>query len=190
MTFSDAGVFIAVMVNIAALLVAYDKIKSFKGEKAKELHSRYSQIKQLAEEIESNYSEILIILSGITRADLSIDEIQWFIVQPRAFLKLEEYGTVTRRYCKIDLDKGEFVFTDRVATRKKRIFERLKILGIGFFILVVVSVASGYIVKDTDRESIQYIALSFWFAYFLVVLWGTNLMLSTLSKAKKIIGLP
>ena len=190
MTFSDAGVFIAVIVNIAALLVTYDKIKSFKGEKAKELHSRYAQIKQLAEKIESNYSEILIILSGITRADLSIEEIQWFIVQPRAFLKLEEYGSVAGRYCKIDLDKGEFVFTDRVATRKKRIFERLKILGIGLFILAVVSVVWVYIVKDADRESILYIALSFWFAYFLLVLWGTNLMLSTLSKAKNLIGLP
>ncbi|WP_157517834.1 hypothetical protein [Moritella sp. PE36] len=183
-----AGVFIAAMMNIAALLVTYDKIKNFKGEKAKELHGRYIQVKQLSENLEANYSEILIILSGITRADLSIDEIRWFITEPRAFLKLEKYGKVSGRYCNIDLDKGEFVLKEIVSTRKKRIVERSKILGISFCLLAFISAVWLFTVKDVQSITTVYIALSFWTAYFLVLLWGANLLLTTLSNAKKMVG--
>ncbi|TOB48145.1 hypothetical protein CGK04_23550, partial [Vibrio parahaemolyticus] len=69
---AQTDVIIGSIVSMAGLLVIYHNVRNIKGEKAKELHGRYVQVKELASDIESNYPEILIILSGITRADLSI----------------------------------------------------------------------------------------------------------------------
>ncbi|NRQ42120.1 hypothetical protein HRH59_05990 [Rheinheimera sp. YQF-2] len=176
--------------NVAALLVTYNKIMSFKGEKAKELHGRFALVKKLACDLEENYSEILIILSGITRADLTIDEIRWFINEPRAFLKLETYGRVSGRYCKIDLDKGEFSLTERVSTFKKRLVERGKILGFSLGLLSLISTIWYLVIINVESEVMVYLAVSLWFVYFMLLMWGGNFLLTTLSRAKQLSGKP
>lgn len=181
---------VSVAMNVAALLVTYNKIMSFKGEKAKELHGRFALVKKLADDLEANYSEILIILSGLTRADLTIDEVRWFISEPRAFLKLEAYGRVSGRYCKIDLDKGQFSLTERVSTFKKRLIERGRILGFSFGLLSLIS-ALWYLVLINVKSAVMvYLAVSLWFVYFILLLWGGNFLLTTLSKAKQLSGKP
>ncbi|TOI73733.1 hypothetical protein CGI54_24510, partial [Vibrio parahaemolyticus] len=68
---------VGVMVSIVTFLVTFQKLKDIKGEKSKELHSRYTAIKVLANDIDTNYPEILILLSGLTRAELTPREVQW-----------------------------------------------------------------------------------------------------------------
>lgn len=181
---------IGVMGSIVTFLITFQKLKNIKGEKAKELHSRYAAIKELTKNMDANYPEILILLSGLTRAELNTREVEWFISEPGAFLKLEQYGKICGRYCEIDLEKGEFSLTERVSTSKKRVIEKLKIIGFGAGLLASLSVMWGIIIYYVSTDPIIYIALSFWFMYFLLILWGTNLLWVTLNKSLKIQGKP
>lgn len=176
--------------SIITYLVTFQQLKKIKGERAKELHSRYVAIKDLANDIDSNYPEILILLSGLTRAELTASEISWFINEPGAFLKLEQYGKIYGRYCEIDLVKGEFSLTERVSTSSKRTIEKLKIVAIGFGLLALLSVMWGVILYNVNTTPIVYIALGAWFIYFLIILWGTNLLWETINKARKLQGKP
>ncbi|TOQ34667.1 hypothetical protein CGG98_23765, partial [Vibrio parahaemolyticus] len=54
------GAVIAVVVNLAVLSVSYNKINRFRGEQAKELHSRFTVVKELSKDIDANYAELLI----------------------------------------------------------------------------------------------------------------------------------
>ncbi|TOL13563.1 hypothetical protein CGI03_23035 [Vibrio parahaemolyticus] len=178
------------MVSIVTFLVTFQKLKDIKGEKAKELHSRYAAIKVLANDIDANYPEILILLNGLTRAELTPNEVQWFINEPGAFLKLEQYGKICGRYCEINLGKGEFSLTERVSTFKKQAIEKLKILGVGLGLLAFLSAMWGLIIYNVNTASVVYIALGAWFIYFLLILWGVNLLWGTINKARKLQGKP
>ncbi|MPW27807.1 hypothetical protein F9L16_02205 [Agarivorans sp. B2Z047] len=178
------------MVSIATFLITFQKLKDIKGEKAKELHSRYTAIKVLAKDIDANYPEILILLSGLTRTELTPSEIQWFINEPGAFLKLEQYGKICGRYCKINLEKGEFSLTERVSTFKKQAIEKLKIVGVGLGMLSFLSFIWGIIIYNVNTAPMVYIGLGAWFIYFLLVLWGVNFLWGTINKAKKLQGKP
>ncbi|HGS4445627.1 TPA: hypothetical protein ACMDNL_003697, partial [Vibrio cholerae] len=178
------------MVSIVTFLITFQQLKNIKGEKAKELHSRYSAIKELAKDIHANYPEILILLSGLTRAELTMREVQWFINEPGAFLKLEQYGKICGRYCQIDLEKGEFSLTERVSTVNKRLIEKLKIIGVGLGLMAFLSAMWGVIIYNVNSATVVYIALGAWSVYLLLILWGSNLLWSTIDKAVKIQGKP
>ncbi len=184
------GTLVAVVVNLALLSVSYNKINSFRGEQAKELHSRFTLVKELSEDIDANYAELLIILSGLTRASLSKDEIHWFITEPRAFLKLEAYGKLCGRYCQIDLEKREFSLTDKVDTARKRIAERIKIVTFSILIMSTITAICYFIVSGFESVKAVYLALGFWCAYLLLIFWGAQMFLSALSKAKELSGKP
>ncbi|TON64591.1 hypothetical protein CGH53_23545, partial [Vibrio parahaemolyticus] len=126
--FGQVRVFLAIIASISALYVTFRTIRKFKGEKAKELHAQYVKLKELVKNTEENYAEILVILSGLTTAKLSKDEIEWFISEPGAFLKLEQYGRVNGRYSEINLIAKEFALPLRFRTRKGRVIERIKIV--------------------------------------------------------------
>ncbi|HCE3715938.1 TPA: hypothetical protein NKQ51_004444 [Vibrio parahaemolyticus] len=187
---AQTDVIIGSIVSMAGLLVIYHNVRNIKGEKAKELHGRYVQVKELASDIESNYPEILIILSGITRADLSIAEVRWFISEPRAFLKLETYGKLPRRYSKIDLEKGEFSLTERVDSFKKRMLERFNIIAFSLGILSLISALWYLILLNIDSKISGYIAFGFWFIYLLSLGWAVNYMLTALNNSLKLVGKP
>ncbi|WP_182035183.1 hypothetical protein [Vibrio diabolicus] len=184
------GAVIAVVVNLAVLSVSYNKINSFRGEQAKELHSRFTVVKELSKDIDANYAELLIILSGLTRASLSKDEIHWFITEPRAFLKLEAYGKLCGRYCQIDLEKREFSLTEKVNTVKKRVIERIKIVTFCVLIMSTITTIWYFVVSGFESVKAVYLALGFWCAYLLLILWGAQMLLSALSKAKELSGKP
>lgn len=181
---------VGVMVSIVTFLFTFQKLKDIKGEKAKELHSRYAAIKVLARDMDANYPEILILISGLTRAELTPSEVQWFIDEPGAFLKLEQYGKICGRYCEINLEKGEFSLTDRVSTLKKQVIEKIKIVSVGFGSMAFLSAIWGIIVYKVNTASVVYIALGAWFIYFLLILWGVNLLWGTINKAHKLQGKP
>lgn len=181
---------VGVMVSIVTFLVTFQKLKDIKGERAKELHSRYAAIKVLASDIDANYPEILILLSGLTRAELTPNEVKWFINEPGAFLKLELYGKICGRYCEINLEKGEFSLTSRVSTFKKQAIEKLKIVAVGLGLLAFLSVIWGLIIYYVNTASVVYTALGAWFIYFLLILWGINLLWGTINKAQKLQGKP
>lgn len=181
---------VGVMVSIVTFLVTFQKLKDIKGGKAKALHSQYAAIKILANDIEANYPEILILLSGVTRAELTPREVQWFINEPGAFLKLEQYGKICGRYCEIDLEKGEFSLTERISTSKKQAIEKLKIIGLSLSLLLFLSSIWGLIIYNVNTASVVYIALGAWSLYFLLILWGVNLLWATINKARKLQGKP
>ncbi|OOE65401.1 hypothetical protein BZG20_12825 [Salinivibrio sp. IB868] len=178
------------MVSIVTFLVTFQKLKDIKGEKAKELHSRYAAIKALANDIDTNYPEILILLSGLTRAELTPSEVRWFIKEPGAFLKLEQYGKICGRYCEINLEKGEFSLTERVSTFNKQAIEKIKVLGVGLGLMAFLSVMWGLIIYNVNTASVVYLALGAWFIYFLLIFWGVNLLWGTINKARKLQGKP
>ncbi|MDD9158448.1 hypothetical protein PVK64_19995 [Aliivibrio sp. S4TY2] len=184
------GSFVGLMISIITFCVTYRQLANFKGEKAKELHGRYKIIKDLAVDLEKNYAEILIILSGLTNANLTIDEIHWFLTEPRAFLKLNTYGNVCGRYCLIDLKNGQFTLNDRVLTRKLRIIERCKVISLSFGLLAFLTSVWLTIILTVDSITTINIAVACWVIYFILILWGTNLVLTTLSKAVKLQGKP
>lgn len=185
---AQADVIIGSLLSIAGLFVIYHQIIKHKGEKAKDLHVRYAQVKKLAnDDIEANYPEILIILSAITQTNLSIAEIRWFIDEPRAFLKLYAYGKLPPRYSRIDLSTGEFALTERVNSFKKRMLERCLILAISAAILGVVIFIWYYIVPT---GTIEYIGTGFLIIYILILAWGVNYLFTALAKAKQLVGKP
>ncbi|EOX4447641.1 hypothetical protein ACK6W9_002600 [Vibrio alginolyticus] len=189
--FGQVRVFLAIIASISALYVTFRTIRKFKGEKAKELHAQYVKLKELVKNTEENYAEILVILSGLTTAKLSKDEIEWFISEPGAFLKLEQYGRVNGRYSEINLIAKEFALPLRFRTRKGRVIERIKIVL--FSVLLVLMLSSFWylmIFNLTTPEFFLYIALALLSAYILVVLWGGHYLWSTLSKAVDLAGKP
>ncbi|HHF0485960.1 TPA: hypothetical protein ACPHTX_001294 [Vibrio antiquarius] len=189
--FGQVRVFLAIIASISALYVTFRTIRKFKGEKAKELHAQYVKLKELVKNTEENYAEILVILSGLTTAKLSKDEIEWFISEPGAFLKLEQYGRVNGRYSEINLIAKEFALPLRFRTRKGRVIERIKIVL--FSMLLVLMLSSFWylmVFNLTTPEFFLYIALAFLSAYILVVLWGGHYLWSTLSKAVDLAGKP
>ena len=187
---THTGAIVGIMVSVITFIVTYQKIANFKGEKAKELHAIYALIKKLSVELENNFSEIVVVLSGITSAKISAEEVRWFINEPRAFLMLSDYGKICGRYCAIDLDKGEFVLTSRVSTLTLRVIERAKIITVGLGFMAFYSLILWFALSDLNDLRIVYISIAGWFVYFLLVLYGENLMLSTLSKAVNIQGKP
>ncbi|EHR0555918.1 TPA: hypothetical protein ACX3GK_004629 [Vibrio parahaemolyticus] len=189
--FGQVRVFLAIIASISALYVTFRTIRKFKGEKAKELHAQYVKLKELVKNTEENYAEILVILSGLTTAKLSKDEIEWFISEPGAFLKLEQYGRVNGRYSEINLIAKEFALPLRFRTRKGRVIERIKIVL--FSVLLVLMLSSFWylmVFNLTTPEFFLYIALALLSAYILVVLWGGHYLWSTLSKAVDLAGKP
>lgn len=188
--FGQLGTVVAVVVNLAILSVSYHKINSFRREQAKELHSRFTVVKELSKDIDANYAELLIILSGLTRARLSKDEIHWFITEPRAFLKLEAYGKLCARYCQIDLEKREFSLTEKVDTVRKRNIERTKIVTFCILSMSTITAIWYFFVSGFESVKSVYLALGFWCAYLLLILWVTQMFLSALSKAKELSGKP
>ncbi|HCE2180945.1 TPA: hypothetical protein NGT44_004588 [Vibrio parahaemolyticus] len=187
--FGQVRVFLAIIASISALYVTFRTIRKFKGEKAKELHAQYVKLKELVKNTEENYAEILVILSGLTTAKLSKDEIEWFISEPGAFLKLEQYGRVNGRYSEINLIAKEFALPLRFRTRKGRVIERIKIVL--FSVLLVLMLSSFWylmVFNLTTPEFFLYIALALLSAYILVVLWGGHYLWSTLSKAVDLAG--
>lgn len=189
--FGQVRVFLAIIASISALYVTFRTIRKFKGEKAKELHAQYVKLKELVKNTEENYAEILVILSGLTTAKLSKYEIEWFISEPGAFLKLEQYGRVNGRYSEINLIAKEFALPLRFRTRKGRVIERIKIVL--FSVLLVLMLSSFWylmIFNLTTPEFFLYIALALLSAYILVVLWGGHYLWSTLSKAVDLAGKP
>ncbi|TOP14188.1 hypothetical protein CGH22_23515, partial [Vibrio parahaemolyticus] len=126
---------------------------------------------------------------GLTTAKLSKDEIEWFISEPGAFLKLEQYGRVNGRYSEINLIAKEFALPLRFRTRKGRVIERIKIVL--FSVLLVLMLSSFWylmVFNLTTPEFFLYIALALLSAYILVVLWGGHYLWSTLSKAVDLAG--
>ncbi len=189
--FGQVRVFLAIIASISALYVTFRTIRKFKGEKAKELHAQYVKLKELVKNTEENYAEILVILSGLTTAKLSKDEIEWFISEPGAFLKLEQYGRVNGRYSEINLIAKEFALPLHFRTRKGRVIERIKIVL--FSVLLVLMLSSFWylmVFNLTTPEFFLYIALALLSAYILVVLWGGHYLWSTLSKAVDLAGKP
>ncbi|TOQ99441.1 hypothetical protein CGG85_03580 [Vibrio parahaemolyticus] len=189
--FGQVRVFLAIIASISALYVTFRTIRKFKGEKAKELHAQYVKLKELVKNTEENYAEILVILSGLTTAKLSKEEIEWFISEPGAFLKLEQYGRVNGRYSEINLIAKEFALPLRFRTRKGRVIERIKIVL--FSVLLVLMLSSFWylmVFNLTTPEFFLYIALALLSAYILVVLWGGHYLWSTLSKAVDLAGKP
>ena len=181
---------VGIMVSITTLLITFQKLKSIRGEQAKELHSKYSASKGLASDLDNNYPEILILLNGITRAELTKGEIEWFLNEPGAFLKLEHYGRINGRYCTVDLDLNEFSLTEIVSTRKKRMIEKLRIVSVGFGLLAFLSLVWGVIIYQVNDAATVYLALTFWLIYFVVILWGTNMLWGTINKAVNLQGKP
>ncbi|HAS6685669.1 TPA: hypothetical protein I7272_24625 [Vibrio parahaemolyticus] len=189
--FGQVRVFLAIIASISALYVTFRTIRKFKGEKAKELHAQYVKLKELVKNTEENYAEILVILSGLTTAKLSKDEIEWFISEPGAFLKLEQYGRVNGRYSEINLIAKEFALPLRFRTRKGRVIERIKIV-LSSVLLVLMLSSFWYLMVFNliTPEFFLYIALALLSAYILVVLWGGHYLWSTLSKAVDLAGKP
>ncbi|EPO2920109.1 hypothetical protein DSL61_17775 [Vibrio cholerae] len=176
--------------SLAGLLVIYHQIMKFKGEKAKDLHGCYVKVRELSKDVESNYPEIVVLLSGITQKHLSIDEIFWFINEPRAFLKIEKYGKLPCRYSKIDLEKGEFGLSEIVNNSKKRMLEKSKIISVAFGVLFLVIIFLSIVLSFFDSEFTRYIALIICLVYFSFVGWGMSYFLSALSNAKDLAGKP
>ncbi|TNZ55831.1 hypothetical protein CGK45_22475 [Vibrio parahaemolyticus] len=185
---SQVALIVGVFVNLIGSTLVVHKIKNLRGEKASGLHERYTKIKELSLDMDSNYPEILVILSGITSRTLSKDEVIWFLHQPGAFLKLKRYGYVAGRYCEIDLDKSEFALTERVSTTKKQLIEISKILGVSFLLLIIISGVWYLTVNNVGTESSVYIASGFWLLYFLCITWGVGFVFTTLSRAKGLVS--
>ncbi|MGM7448497.1 UNVERIFIED_ORG: hypothetical protein DFO82_2662 [Idiomarina abyssalis] len=181
---------IGAMSSTVVCLVTFQKLKRFKEEKVKELHSKYSAIKRLANDMDHNYSEILLILSGLTTKVLTKSEIQWFINEPGAFSKLEQYEKAGGRYCEINIKESEFSLTERVSTLKKRAIERFKIIGVGVGLLAVFSGMWGLIIYNVNTAHLFYLGLAAWFIYFLLILWGVNLFLGDINRALRLQGKP
>lgn len=187
---AQLGMVVGMVVNLTIIIAAYLKLSSYRGEKAKELHDKFILVKNLAIDIDKNYCEILIILSGLTKANLSKKEVCWFIEEPRAFLKLEQYGRVSGRYCKIDLKKGEFALGDKVDNFNKRVLESLRVVLFGFLIMTIVTLAWFYFIADNSSPIAIYISFFSICAYFLLIIWGVTLLLTSISNAKKLAGKP
>lgn len=181
---------VGILVSVMTILLTYQNLKAFKGDKAKELHSCYAAIKALSVDMTTNYPEILILLNRITNAELNIKEVEWFVNEPGAFLKLEQYGRIYGRYCEINIEKGEFALTERVSTFKKRSIERFKIVSFGLAMFIFLSVVWAIIIYFARSEGVLYLALSFCFLYFLVIFWGINLLWGTISKSVDLEGKP
>jgi hypothetical protein len=187
---THTGAIVGIMVSVITFIVTYQKIANFKGEKAKELHAIYALIKKLSAELENNFSEIVVVLSGITSAKISAEEVRWFINEPRAFLMLSDYGKICGRYCAIDLDKGEFVLTSRVSTFTLRVIERAKIITVGLGFMAFYSLIFWLTLSDVDNLKIVYISIAGWFIYLFLVLFGISLMFIKLKMAVSIQGKP
>lgn len=187
---SPIGGLVGLMISIVTFLLSYQKFKNIKGEKAKELHTSYSEIKRLSVDMTANYPEILILMSGLTQAELTSKEVEWFINEPGAFLKLEQYGKICGRYCQVNLDKREFAITERISTSKKRVIEKLKIAGVGFGLLAFLSLVWCIIIFAVKTAFVIYSALAVWFIYSLLVLWGINFLWKVIDKAVKLQGKP
>ncbi|HHF2959498.1 MULTISPECIES: hypothetical protein [Vibrio] len=188
---NNARVFLAIIASISALYITFRTIRKFKGERAKELHTQYVKLKELVKNTDENYAEILVILSGLTTSRLTKDEVEWFISEPGAFLKLEQFGRVNGRYSEINLIAKEFALPLRFRTRKGRVIERLKIVLFSIlFVLMLLLFWYLMLVNSNTPEFFVYIALACLSAYILVVLWGGHYLWSTLSKAVKLAGKP
>lgn len=181
---------IGVMCSIVTFLITYQKLIKIKEEKVKDLHLRYIAIKELANNIDDNYPEILILLSSITSLNLSKKEVEWFITEPGAFLKLDKYGKLSGRYCKIDLEKGEFSITERISTTKKRVVEKIKIIIFGSVLMSLITTMWGTIIIFAKNTVTAYTGLLFCFIYFLLILWGSNLLWSNINKSLRLQGKP
>ncbi|AIV05928.1 hypothetical protein LA59_10785 [Vibrio harveyi] len=188
---NQARLLIGVIVSVTAWFVTFKTIRKFKGEKAKELHAQYVKLKLLIDDTNKNYAEILVILSGLTTAKLSKDEVEWFISEPGAFLKLEQYGRVNGRYSEINLIAKEFALPLRFRTLKGRLIERAKIICFSALLLLMLSICWYLIIVNSAAPLIIiYIAMAFLFVYFLIILWGGHYLWSTLSKAVDLAGKP
>lgn len=134
----------ALITAIISIIALYISLNNYRTKKAANLHEKYTLIKSLINEPEVNLPEILVILRGITNVDLTIEEIEWFINEPGAFVKLEEYSKLSFRYSKINLEKREFDVTELISTPLKYLFEHIKVTFF-YFVFVLISSASTWL---------------------------------------------
>lgn len=178
--------------SLAAPIYIYIKINQFRSEKATELHDKYKILKSLISEPETNMPEILIVLKGISKVELTREEIIWFINEPGAFMKLKEYGNLKWRYSNINFEKGEFDVSKRIATGPRIAIETTKIVVSCYSYIVFFTIGFKWIITASYGESAiaTYVITFAFLLNFTMILYGSAYIFRLMNKAINLKGKP
>jgi hypothetical protein len=170
----------------------YIKADQFRSEKAVELHDKYKLLKSLISEPETNMPEILIVLKSLTDVDLTRKEIEWFLSEPGAFMKLKEYGNLKLRYSNINFEKGEFDVSKRIATGPRIAIETTKIVVSCYSYIVIFTIGFKWIITATYGESAiaTYVITFAFLLNFIMILCGSAYIFRLMNKAINLKGKP
>ncbi|MDI5830684.1 hypothetical protein [Shewanella xiamenensis] len=172
----------------AAIIPIYYKFHEVRDKKKKDLSERYAQIKELLTDIDANFPQICVILSEITTARLTKEEVVWFINELHAFGRLALYGQC-KRFLKIDLLYGEFVLSEKYSTWGKRFFECFKV-AVTLLVFTIFSGVVLYVFVGRINPLGLNIAIIIWLSLFIFMIWIFSDFLSSLDSAKKLCGKP
>ncbi|GGQ33766.1 hypothetical protein [Shewanella litoralis] len=139
---NDITIFISMIVTVAGLAKTIHYFRTSKFAKEVKKYEIFKEVKILIEEDEvSNLPIISMAIQCLSKRDMTLEEIKWFIYTTNSSKHLRTYSE-QKQFITIATDNKSFVFKEKYSSLKSRILELCKLLalysiiaGYGFYII-------------------------------------------------------